>query len=60
MIEHNLDVLKCADYIIDLGKDGGERGGEVIASGTPEEVADNKESYTGMYLKKILGEKYGK
>lgn len=60
VIEHNLDVLKCADYIIDLGKDGGERGGEVIASGTPEEVADNKESYTGMYLKKILGEKYGK
>ena len=54
IIEHNLDVIKCADYIIDLGPDGGDNGGEVIATGTPEEVAKVKNSYTGQYLKKIL------
>ena len=54
VIEHNLDVIKCADHIIDLGPDGGERGGTVIAEGTPEEVAQVKQSYTGQYLKKIL------
>lgn len=54
VIEHNLDVIKSADYIIDLGPEGGEGGGQVIASGTPEEVAKNKNSYTGKYLKKIL------
>ena len=54
IIEHNLDVIKCADYIIDLGQDGGDRGGEVIASGTPEEVARVENSYTGQALKKIL------
>ena len=54
VIEHNLDVIKCADHIIDLGPDGGERGGTIIASGTPEEVAETEGSYTGQYLKKIL------
>lgn len=53
VIEHNLDVVKTADYIIDIGPEGGERGGTVIASGTPEEVAKVKKSYTGMYLKKM-------
>lgn len=54
IIEHNLDVIKTADYIIDLGPDGGDNGGNIIAKGTPEEVATVKESYTGEYLKKIL------
>lgn len=54
VIEHNLDVIKNADYIIDLGPDGGEKGGEVIASGTPQEVAMNKKSYTGQFLRKVL------
>lgn len=54
IIEHNLDVIKTADYIIDLGPEGGDKGGTVIATGTPEEVAENPNSYTGQYLKKIL------
>ena len=54
IIEHNLDVIKVADYIIDLGPDGGDGGGEVIATGTPEEVSKVKESYTGEFLKEIL------
>ena len=54
VIEHNLDVIKCADYIIDLGPEGGDEGGTIIATGTPEEVAKNKNSYTGMYIKKKL------
>ncbi|VVC01404.1 DNA double-strand break repair Rad50 ATPase [uncultured archaeon] len=54
IIEHNLDVVKTADYIIDLGPEGGEEGGEIVAQGTPEEVARNKNSYTGEYLKKVL------
>lgn len=54
IIEHNLDVIKCADYIIDLGQDGGDKGGEVIAQGTPEEVASVENSYTGQALRKIL------
>ncbi|QWB96175.1 excinuclease ABC subunit UvrA [Mycoplasmatota bacterium] len=54
VIEHNLDVIKNADYIIDLGPEGGDAGGQVIAKGTPEEVAKVKESYTGQYLKKVL------
>ena len=54
VIEHNLDVIKVSDYIIDLGPDGGNKGGEVIAVGTPEEVAKNPRSYTGQYLKHIL------
>ncbi|MCM1127431.1 MAG: excinuclease ABC subunit UvrA [Lachnospiraceae bacterium] len=54
VIEHNLDVIKTADYIIDMGPDGGDRGGTVVACGTPEEVAENPESYTGQYVKKML------
>jgi len=54
VIEHNLDVIKTADYIIDLGPEGGDKGGYVIAEGTPEQVAENKQSYTGQFLKKIL------
>ena len=54
VIEHNLDVIKTADYIIDIGPEGGERGGTVIAKGTPEEIAKSKKSYTGQYIKKIL------
>ena len=55
VIEHNLDVIKSVDYIIDLGPEGGDKGGEVVTSGTPEEVAKVKESYTGIYLNKMLG-----
>ncbi len=54
VIEHNLDVIKTADYIIDIGPEGGDKGGTVIARGTPEEVAGNEKSYTGMYVKKML------
>ena len=54
VIEHNLDVIKNADYIVDLGPDGGEKGGEVVAVGTPEQVAKNPRSYTGQFLKKVL------
>ena len=54
VIEHNLDVVKTADYIIDMGPDGGDRGGEVVACGTPEEVSENPKSYTGQYIKKML------
>ncbi|SRX73552.1 excinuclease ABC subunit UvrA [Aequorivita antarctica] len=54
VVEHNLDLIKCADYIIDLGPDGGETGGQVIAEGTPEEVAKSKESFTASYLKEKL------
>ena len=54
VIEHNLDVIKSADYIIDMGPEGGQNGGHIIAKGTPEQVAKVKESYTGQYLKKIL------
>ena len=54
VIEHNLDVIKSADHIIDLGPEGGDGGGQIIAAGTPEEVAEVKSSYTGQYLKKIL------
>ncbi len=54
VIEHNLDVIKTADYIIDLGPEGGDGGGEIVACGTPEEISKNKKSYTGMFLKKML------
>jgi excinuclease ABC subunit A len=54
VIEHNLDVIKCADYIIDLGPEGGDEGGRIVATGTPEEIAANKASYTGKYLKPYL------
>ena len=57
VIEHNLDVIKTADYIIDMGPEGGDGGGKVIAHGTPEEVAKNKRSYTGQYVKKYLKQK---
>jgi excinuclease ABC subunit A len=55
VIEHNLEVIKVADYIVDLGPEGGDKGGSVVACGSPEEVAENPGSYTGQYLKKILG-----
>ena len=54
IIEHNLDVIKSADHLIDLGPDGGVGGGRVVAQGTPEEVAKTAGSYTGQYLKKVL------
>lgn len=54
VIEHNLDIIKSADYIIDIGPEGGDRGGEIVAKGTPEQVAEVKGSYTGQYLKKML------
>lgn len=54
IVEHNLDVIKCADHIIDLGPEGGDEGGEIIAQGTPEQISKIKNSYTGQYLKKIL------
>lgn len=54
VIEHNLDMIKCADYIVDLGPEGGDKGGTIIATGTPEKIAETKESYTGKYLKKYL------
>ena len=57
VIEHNLDVIKTADYIIDIGPEGGERGGTVVASGTPEEVARSEKSYTGKYIDAILKKK---
>lgn len=57
VIEHNLDLIKCADYLIDFGPEGGDKGGKVIAKGTPEEVANNAKSHTGYYLKKVLKKK---
>ena len=54
VIEHNLDVIKCADYLIDMGPEGGSGGGTVLCTGSPEEVAKNPKSYTGQYLKKYL------
>lgn len=57
LIEHNMDIIKSSDYIIDIGPEGGVGGGELVAKGTPEEVANNKNSYTGQYLKKVLKKK---
>ncbi|MBQ0017010.1 MAG: excinuclease ABC subunit UvrA, partial [Clostridiales bacterium] len=54
VIEHNLDIIKVADHIIDLGPEGGNGGGTTVAEGTPEEVAKNEKSFTGIYLKKVL------
>jgi len=54
VIEHNLDLVKSADYIIDIGPEGGTGGGDLVAKGTPEEVANNKKSFTGQYLQKVL------
>lgn len=56
IIEHNMDIIKCADYIIDIGPEGGENGGHIVAIGTPEEVASNPNSYTGIYLKEKLSQ----
>ena len=60
IIEHNLDVIKTADYVIDLGPEGGDRGGHVVACGTPEEVAENPRSHTGRFLRKVLGRREGR
>jgi excinuclease ABC subunit A len=57
VIEHNLDVIKTADYLIDIGPEGGDKGGTVIAKGTPEEVAEMPQSYTGKYVKRMLEKK---
>ena len=57
VIEHNLDIIKTADYIIDLGPEGGDGGGSIVACGTPEKVAKCPDSYTGRYLKKYLEKK---
>ncbi len=56
VIEHNLDVVKCADHVIDLGPEGGDRGGEIISTGTPEQIARDPESVTGRFLRRVLGE----
>ena len=55
VIEHNLDLIKCADHVVDMGPDGGNAGGNIVATGTPEEVAKVKTSYTGVWLKKKMG-----
>ena len=54
VVEHNIDLIKCADNIIDLGPEGGENGGYIVAQGTPEDISKNKESLTGYYLKKVI------
>jgi len=54
VIEHNLDLVKCADYVIDMGPEGGFGGGNLVAKGTPEEIIENQNSHTGKYLKKHL------
>ena len=54
VIEHNLDVIRCSDWVIDLGPEGGDKGGEIIAQGTPETIAQCQNSYTGQYLKEVL------
>jgi excinuclease ABC subunit A len=60
VIEHNLDVIKTADWVIDMGPEGGDGGGEVIAEGPPEMIADVEASYTGQYLRELLGRRPGK
>jgi excinuclease ABC subunit A len=57
VIEHNLDVIKTADWIIDLGPEGGDKGGTIVATGTPEEIASVKTSYTGLFLNQVLRKK---
>jgi excinuclease ABC subunit A len=54
VIEHNMDVVKCADFVVDLGPDAGEKGGEIVVTGTPEKIVQNGNSYTGRFLKKHL------
>ncbi|NDG24303.1 MAG: excinuclease ABC subunit A, partial [Synechococcaceae bacterium WBB_10_009] len=56
VIEHNLDVIRCSDWIIDLGPEGGDKGGQIVVSGTPEEVAEHPTSHTGRYLKQVLAQ----
>jgi excinuclease ABC subunit A len=60
VIEHNLDVIKTADYIVDMGPEGGVKGGQIIAEGKPEEICNKKDSYTGQFLKNILNNKFKK
>ena len=60
VIEHNLDVIKTADYIIDMGPEGGVKGGEIVAEGKPEEICEVKDSYTGSFLRPLLNNKYKK
>ena len=60
VIEHNLDVIKTADYIIDMGPKGGVKGGQIIAEGKPEQICDIKDSYTGQFLKHMLNNKFKK
>ena len=60
VIEHNLDVIKTADYIIDMGPEGGVKGGEIVAEGKPEEICEVKGSYTGSFLRPLLNNKYKK
>jgi excinuclease ABC subunit A len=57
VIEHNLDVIKCADHVIDMGPEGGDNGGRIVSRGTPEEVSAAEGSYTGLYLREVLGRK---
>jgi excinuclease ABC subunit A len=59
LIEHNLEVIKTADWIVDLGPEGGDAGGHVVAIGTPEEIAANAASYTGQYLKQVMDRRRG-
>jgi excinuclease ABC subunit A len=56
LIEHNLDVIRCADWVIDLGPEGGDRGGQLICCGTPEQVAEHPASHTGRYLRQVLAQ----
>jgi excinuclease ABC subunit A len=58
VIEHNLEVIKCADYILDLGPEGGDKGGKIVACGSPEELTGHKNSYTGQFLRKVLNKRY--
>jgi excinuclease ABC subunit A len=60
VIEHNLDVVKCADWVVDLGPEGGEAGGRLVAEGTPEEVAQAEESFTGHFLGRMLAAQRGR
>jgi excinuclease ABC subunit A len=55
VIEHNLDVIKTADWVVDLGPEGGVRGGEIVVEGTPEDIASSAKSYTGRFLREVLG-----
>jgi len=59
VIEHNLEVIKTADWIVDLGPEGGDAGGNVVAIGTPEEIAANSQSYTGQYLRQVMDRRRG-